>query len=173
MPKRLPVRPVAAVAARVLALVLCVACGAPGGGGDPGAADEVSPEPPAPWTSEFLEPALLIANRIDLVGPPGLAKHFVARQDPETNEYAVKATDQGLVQSIRPRSGLGRVEIRAQLDAWTLVAFEGMRVLERPTPCDVEVVARGDAFWNGPADGDAARPSRRGAELRFTGPVGP
>lgn len=151
----MPLRPFA-----VALLLVLAACAAP------------PAEPPAPpptlgrWTERFLEPSLLLADEIEVVGPPAMRSHLVVAQDPESIVSVAKATDDGFLQVVSARDG-ARAEIRAHLDNWELVALRGLRVLERPGEVDVVVRARGSVVLQSFAAG-AAGP-QRAPELELRG----
>ncbi len=127
-------------------------------------AREFVPPAPTPWTAAFLRPAVLVADEIVIEGPADLLDHVVLRPDPETNVYVTKTVTAGLLQelSARPES---RMEVRGQLDTWSLAAFQKLTVLQRPGEVPVTVRARGNAYW-APADGSG---ERRGPEFVFQG----
>jgi hypothetical protein len=60
------------------------------------------------------------------------------------------------------------VEVRGQLDAWSLAAVRRITVLLRPGEVPVTVRARGNAYWSA-ADGSG---EKRETELLFRGPHG-
>ena len=127
---------------------------------------EVEPAAPPPpgtlgrWTEAFEQPGLLLADEIEIEGPPALRAHIALPQDDERYSVEVKATNRGLLQVVTTR---GSTEVQAQLDNWTLAALRRLTVLERPGETDVRIVARGDAYsrMNGVEE--------RGAELTFQG----
>lgn len=123
-----------------------------------------APAPPVPWTSAFQREAVLVADEIVIEGPPGLIEHVVLRADVETNVYTTKTIPQGLLQELvaRPEAG---VEVRGQIDAWSLAAFRRITVLERPGDVPVSVRASGSAYW---AAGDGSG-EKRDDQLSFQG----
>ncbi len=148
----------------LLFALLVPACGSTSEDGG----SEVAP-PPAPvhagmWTREFLEPAFLVADEIMIQGPPALREHLVVRQDKRTSDYSAKTTEKGFLQQTVAKPDQGLIEIRAQLDAWQLVAFKRIVWLERPGDVNVTVRASGDAKW-----GTDAGESREGDMLEFVG----
>lgn len=129
-----------------------------------GPAGELAPPVPTAWTAAFLRPAVLVADEIEIEGPADLIDHVVLRADPDTNVYVTKTIAAGLFQELRARPET-RIEVRGQLDTWSLAAFKKLTVLQRPGEVPVTVRARGNAYW-APADGSA---ERRGPELAFQG----
>lgn len=119
------------------------------------------------WTTAFQRPAVLVADEIFIEGPPDLVDHVALRQDQETTLYATRTVNEGLRQELSARPELG-VEVRGQLDAWSLAAFQKITVLLRPDEVAVTVRARGNAFWSA-SDGSA---EKRESELVFRGPHG-
>lgn len=124
--------------------------------------------PPAPparaWTGAFLREAVLVADQILIEGPHDLIDHVVLRQDEETTAYATKTIPEGLWQELVARPEMG-VEVRAQLDAWSLAAFQRITVLQRPGEVPVTVRALGHAYWAA-VDGSG---ERREESLVFQG----
>jgi len=156
--------------ALAISFLLGSACSGPGSA--PDAASDPAPGPPAGSTAapsaDFSTPAVLVAEEILIEGPPGLRDRFAAAQDPARMLYSMKTVEAGLLQEIAARPGAGPVEIRAQLDAWVLLARRRLRILESPDPCPVVVRATGSASWRTPAG-----ETRRGAALRFEGELSP
>jgi hypothetical protein len=114
-----------------------------------------TPPPPRAWTQAFMKEAILVADEIHLEGPEDLLEHVVIRQDPEAIEYSTRTVESGLFQELRARPEMG-VEIRAQLDAWSLAAVRRMTVLQRPGEVPVTVRGQGNAVWVA-ADGSERR----------------
>jgi hypothetical protein len=123
-----------------------------------------APPPPREWTRAFLREAVLVADEIVIEGPSDLIDHVALRADVETNVYTTKTITEGLLQELvaLPESG---VEVRGQLDAWSLGAFSRITVLQRPGEVPVTIRARGKAYWAA-ADGSG---ERRAEELVFQG----
>lgn len=94
-----------------------------------------------PWTGRFQNESVLLADEIHIEGPKGLLEHVVSVQDPARVEYVVKTTPSGLRQTTRLREDGQPAQIDAQIDAWRLVAFRRLVVLEKPG--DVPVRLRG------------------------------
>lgn len=105
-----------------------------------------------------------MADEIVIEGPSDLIDHVVLRPDPETNVYTSKTTTAGLLQELSARAET-RLEVRGQLDAWSLAAFQKITVLQRPGDVPVTVRARGNAYW-AQADGSG---ERRQDQLVFQG----
>ncbi|NOT31750.1 MAG: hypothetical protein HOP15_14995 [Planctomycetes bacterium] len=123
-----------------------------------------TPPVPAGWTDAFRQEAVLVADEIVIEGPSDLIDHVVLRPDPETNVYTSKTISAGLLQELSARAET-RLEVRGQLDAWSLAAFQKITVLQRPGDVPVTVRARGNAYW-APADGSD---ERRQDQLVFQG----
>lgn len=118
------------------------------------------------WTEAFQHEAVLVANEIVIEGPYDLIDHVVLRQDEEASAYTTKTIPEGLWQELVARPEMG-VEVRAQLDAWSLAAVKRITVLQRPGDVPVTVRALGRAYWS---DGSA---ERRAENLAFQGIHGP
>jgi|SRR5262245_3344333 len=116
------------------------------------------------WTEAFQHEAVLVADEIAIEGPSDLIDHVVLRQDEETSVYTTKTIPAGLWQELTARPEMG-VEVRAQLDAWSLAAVRRITVLQRPGDVPVVVRAAGKAFWSA-ADGSG---ERRAENLSFQG----
>jgi hypothetical protein len=159
------------IALAPLTLLFALACGTPGksaeGPGTAGPRADLLPLPPSalPWTDAFLESALLVAETVYIVGPPGLISHFVGRVE-EGILTEVKAVPEGLRQTYSVARASAGLEIRAQLDQLSIVAERRLVVLERPGPVDVVVEASGDVYHR-----DAAGLERRVQVLRLAGPL--
>jgi len=110
---------------------------------------------PGEWTQAFMQEALLVADEIHIEGPSDLLSHVAIQQDPEAVEYTTRTVSAGLLQELRSRPELG-VEVRAQLDAWSLAGFRSMTILQRPGEVDVTLRAVGNAVWIA-ADGSGER----------------
>lgn len=149
-----------------LPLLVLLACQGPRADG-PRLTLEPGALPTRAWTSAFQRPAVLVADEIFIEGPPDLVDHVALRQDDESTIYATKTVPEGLRQELAARPELG-VEVRAQLDAWSLAALRRITVLARPGEGPVTVRARGSAFWAA-ADGSG---ERRENELVFQGSHG-
>ena len=144
-------------------LIPALACRGPQ---EPGSTLVLEPRasPARPWTGAFLREAVLVAEEIVIEGPSDLIDHVVLRQDEETTVYTTKTIPAGLWQELAARPEMG-VEVRAQLDAWSLAAFRRITVLQRPGDVPVTVRAVGRAFWSA-ADGSD---ERRAENLAFQG----
>lgn len=120
--------------------------------------------PSRTWTDAFRREAVLVADEIVIEGPHDLIDHVVLQQDEETTAYTTKTVTEGLWQELvaRPETG---VEVRAQLDGWSLAAFRRITVLQRPGDVPVTVRARGKAYWAA-VDGSG---ERRQENLVFQG----
>ena len=119
---------------------------------------------PLPWTDEFQDKALLLANRITVEGPPGLIEHMVFLVDDESFEQAVQSVPGGLRKSMRPKDAAAAsgAMVRGQLDAWQLAAFEQIEMRVMNDAERIQIRASGDALWENP-DGERMR----AAELNF------
>jgi hypothetical protein len=120
--------------------------------------------PARAWTAAFQHGAVLVADEIVIEGPSDLIDHVVLRQDEETAAYTTKTIPAGLWQELSARPEMG-VEVRAQLDAWSLAAFKRITVLQRPGEVPVTVRASGRAFWSA----DDGSGERRAETLAFQG----
>jgi len=120
-----------------------------------------------PWTSEFLEPALLVAAEIRIEGPVGLLAHVATRSDPEVHERVEKTVPAGFLQQITAKPGAEDAEIKAQLDNLSIVALRRLIVIEQPGPHDIVVTARGDAWWSELKD----KTEKRAELLTLTGTI--
>jgi hypothetical protein len=118
---------------------------------------------PAGWTNTFQREAVLVADEIEIEGPSDLIQHVVLRDDPENAVYTTKTVSEGLRQELvaRPET---RMEVRGQLDAWSLAAFRRITVLQRPGEVPVTVRARGNVYWAAAGGGE-----RRADVLDFRG----
>lgn len=123
-----------------------------------------APPPQRAWTGAFRREAVLLADEIVIEGPADLIDHVVLRQDEATAVYTAQTVTDGLLQELTARPEAG-VEVRAQLDAWSLAAFRKITVLQRPGEVPVSVRASGNAFWAA-ADGSG---ERREQQLFFQG----
>ena len=123
-----------------------------------------------PWTRAFEKQAVLIAERIRIEGPEDLLAHIVVRQEDELFAYETKTTPEGLLQTYRlkPEVAGQAVDIRGQLDGWTLSAQRELVILQRPGDAPVQVRADGSAKWL-PTDGST---ERSGPSLSFRGERG-
>ena len=130
---------------------------------EPIEASEARPEP-APWTTTFLTPAVLIAREVRIEGPLGIRDHVALTVDSELHEYSIKAGPDGLLQELSFKVGQGGGELRCQLDQLVIAAEQRITVLERPGPAPVVVVASGEALWQTPAGEE-----QRGESLRLVG----
>ncbi|MHC4377497.1 MAG: hypothetical protein ACYS26_12925 [Planctomycetota bacterium] len=121
-----------------------------GGAGQSGGAPPVAvPQPPPAWTGAFLEPALMVARRIEITGPLGLMDHCTTTQDPGRVVYAAETTERGFEQRLTRAPGLNElVQLRGSIDQWRLVATDLLILREDPTARTVSVRAEGDVFLN-------------------------
>jgi len=149
-------------------LAFAAGCVAPGeldaGGGPAG-----EPELPRPWTARFRSQGLVVADRIFIEGPQGLLDHVAARSEDGFHSYEAETLPEGFRQTfrvLRPEAG---VELRAYLDAFEVVAFRELVIIERPGELPVRIHASGDAFMH--EEGGAE--DRRGTQLEIVGVLGP
>ncbi len=98
-----------------------------------------------PWTEAFMEPTGVIADIIEIEGPPGLIDHFAGRQFPELVDYSTEVTPEGLLHIYKRKDVHPIVEISAQLDNWELAAFVELRVLFAVDRRPVALRAKGGA----------------------------
>lgn len=170
----------------LVASLIIVSCAGPGGESKassvppaptPGTQEGVDSPPevpapptrvlPTPWTDAFLGRALVLADRITVEGPAGLVEHCVMTLDDALFERTERPTADGLEWVLRPRgSGGGQELLRAQIDAWNLVAYKEIRMDLRAGLKEVIVTAEGDALWK-----DTDGTEQRGARLLFRGQV--
>ena len=118
-----------------------------------------------PWTDEFMQEAVLIADSVEIAGPLGLIDRFALRVDAEEHERSERTTPDGFVQEVFVR-GPQSSEIRAWLDRLEIVALRHLRVVERAAGGDVVVRASGDVFWKEVGGGE-----KRAATLELVGRV--
>ena len=154
-----------------LALPVLLAAGcsapreAPGEDATGGAAPEADADAPRPWTSAFLDEAVLVAREVRIEGPPGLIEHVAVRQEPPYTLVSVRTVPEGLLQEVVLADDAPATEIRAQLDNLAIAAERRLVVLERPGQVPVSVEAQGDVF-HARRDGSG---ERRGETLRLVG----
>ncbi len=123
-----------------------------------------------PWTQDFREPAMLIANNVYIEGPQGLLDHIATRSLDEFHSYEAKTLPEGFCQTfkvLRPEAG---VELRSYLDALELVIFNELIVIEKPGRLNVLVRAQGDAYWRDPVSGKEKRSFEINLEGIIEGP---
>jgi hypothetical protein len=140
-----------------LALAATLACRSDGDPSESAAAREAAALG-FPWTRAFQEPALLIADEVYVEGPVDLLDHLALRQEPAVTDYETKTTEEGLRQVLSIKPGIGGAELRAQLDAWQLVAMRRLVVLQRPAG-DAPVLLRagGNVYWSRPGADEVRR----------------
>lgn len=111
------------------------------------------------WTSMFQERRLLLADEIQIEGPPGLLEHVATRLDPEVHTEEVKTTVEGLRQTYRVRAEfMNQAEpIACYLDELEAHALRRIIVLERPGLVPVRVTARGDVYAKNFGTGEEER----------------
>ena len=124
-----------------------------------------APEAPLPWTEAFRTKAVIFATDIVVSGPAQLLNHSALNTDISLYAVQQQRTPQGFEQLAVVRPNVGR-EVRCQLDGWKLAASNSIRIIARPGPCDVEVIATGDAFWK-----DVDGHEQRGDKLEFIGKI--
>ena len=126
------------------------------------------PEPyqAAPWTEAFLSPAVLMADSIQVLGPPGLFEHAAVRGEDSLFHRKLETIPEGRRLTVRPRPDSPEPEfVRAQLDAWQLAGFREVVFQEGLDPAlPVRVVATGDAVWR-----DTNGKEQRDIRLSFKG----
>lgn len=149
----------------LLALAFAPACrSAPAPQPEQGLELEPLTLPARSWTREFQREAVLIADEIEIEGPPDLVDHVALQSDPETNLYTSQTITQGLFQELLSRPEMG-TPVRGQLDGWSLAAVRRITVLQRPGEVPVRVRARGNVYWAA-ADGSG---EKRENQLEFVG----
>ncbi|MBL8857839.1 MAG: hypothetical protein JNL28_04955 [Planctomycetes bacterium] len=123
---------------------------------------------PKPWTDRFLATGALVANDVRIEGPDGLLEHVVSTQDLQFHEVVIKATPDGLLQTITLRADAAGQDIRAQLDNLAISCWRSLTILERPGPVDVTVSAVGDVLF---VEKGSDAGEQRGSNLRIVGQV--
>ncbi len=146
-------------------LLLLAACQQPSKQNTPPNAEVAAPEH-KPWTDSFTKKAILFADEIVVEGPRGIIDHAGMRVDDEVHASSTHTTKDGLLQEAHVVPG-AQIEIHAFLDNWELIAFQKITILERVTPCDVHVRARGDVRF---VD-QVTKEEQHGAELSFEGKI--
>jgi hypothetical protein len=130
---------------------------------DEAAASDLAP--PKPWTDAFGQKAVIVAEHVRIEGPDGLLDHVVVSADDAF--YERTATHEGAtLTQITMRLSNDVPIMRAQLDQWQIAAFRQVTVIERAEPCDVTVVATGDASLRDPLGKE-----ERGETLRWVGTI--
>ncbi|MEO6708643.1 MAG: hypothetical protein ABIP42_03650 [Planctomycetota bacterium] len=114
-----------------------------------------SEKPAAPWTTEFNESSILIADEVSIEGPPGLRDHVAYVQMPE-QKYVQRATPEGLLLEVSAEAG-NTQPIRIHLDNLAINAVRRGRWLERVGDGPVRISARGDAYWKNLVTGQEQR----------------
>jgi len=148
----------------LLALAFAPACRSEPAAPEQGLELEPLHLPGRSWTRAFQREAVLLADEIEIEGPPDLVDHVALQSDPETNLYTSQTITQGLFQELLARPEMG-TPVRGQLDGWTLAALRRITVLQRPGEVPVRLRARGNVYWAA-ADGSE---ERRENELVFEG----
>jgi hypothetical protein len=120
-----------------------------------------------PWTTEFMKPGMLVADEIDVEGPVGLLDHVATRVDPDVHAQSQKTIPAGFQQQVTAKPGAEDSEIHSQLDQLTLIATRRLTVLERPSPIDVAISARGNVFWHD----ETTKQDKRSEALRVIGKI--
>jgi hypothetical protein len=156
------------------------ACGATGSKSSKDAASPYAPAPDpsapppksevarhAPWTTEFMKSGMLVADEIEVEGPVGLFDHIATRVDPDVHDQVQRTIPAGFEQQVVAKSGAEDSEIHSQLDQLSLIATRRITVLERPSPIDVVISARGAVFWHD----DASKQDKRSEVLRVIGKI--
>jgi hypothetical protein len=118
-----------------------------------------------PWTDHFGQKAVIVAEHVRIEGPDGLLDHVVVSADDVFYERTATHDGATLTQ-ITMRLSDDVPIIRAQLDQWQIAAFRRVTVVERGEPCDVTVVATGDASLRDPLGKE-----ERGESLRWVGTI--
>ena len=105
-------------------------------------------EPSLPWTTAFVDSAILVAEEIHVSGPSGLLRHFAARVEEEYHARDEETIPEGYRQIITVRPDGPMVEVRGYLDHLELAATARLTVLERPGDVDVVIEASGDVLYS-------------------------
>jgi hypothetical protein len=159
---------------------LAAGCGATGAKSSKEAASPYAPAPDpsepapkgevarhAPWTTEFMKPGILVADEIDVEGPVGLLDHIATRVDPDIHTQTQQTLPAGFQQQVTAKPGAEDSEIHSQIDQITLIATRRITVLERPSPIDVAISARGSVFWHD----ETTKQDKRSEALRVIGKI--
>ena len=125
----------------------------------------IVPVAPPSWTGAFSETSVVLASTIRVEGPAGLRDHIVASSD-DVYERSLETTPDGLVQIIRRTSDETR-EIRVQIDAWSLAAYDRVVIVERFDDGPIRIIASGEALWRN-TNGSLLQGNR----LEFSGELG-
>lgn len=128
-------------------------------------AAEARPDGPKPWTDAFGQKAVIVAEHVRIEGPDGLLDHIAVSADDAFYERTVSHEGTTLTQ-VTLRLGDEVPIIRGQLDQWQIAAFRRITVIEHLEPCDVTVVATGDASLRDPLGKE-----ERGETLRWVGTI--
>ena len=131
----------------------------------PDVEEPIVPVAPPSWTGAFTETSVILASTIRIEGPAGLRDHIVASSD-DVYERSLETTADGLMQVIRRTSDETR-EIRVQLDAWSLAAYDRVVIVERFDDGPVRIIASGEALWR-----DTNGSLVQGNRLEFSGEIG-
>ncbi len=123
------------------------------------------PDGPKAWTEAFTQKTVIVADHVRIEGPEGLLDHIVVSSDDVFYERTVTHNGAQLTQ-VTMRLEDDVPIIRAQLDQWQIAAFRQVTVIERAAPCDVTVVATGDASLRDPLGKE-----ERGETLRWVGTI--
>ena len=115
------------------------------------AAEEARPAGPEPapvaqpWTGEFQQKGILIADEVSIEGPQGLRDHVAIKQLPG-QKYEVETTAEGFLQEVSVGADAAN-PIWLQLDNLAINAVTRARVLERLDDGPVRIRARGRVTW--------------------------
>jgi len=121
------------------------------------------------FTDRFEEPAMLLADRIEVHGPSDLLEHLALRQDSEGFELSTKTTPEGLRQELTRKPQVLGGEAFAQLDKWQLFALHKLIVVQAPDDQPVRIVAFGQAVYLPKGEGEQELKQER---ITFTGQHG-
>jgi hypothetical protein len=135
---------------------------------DAAATPAKAPRPEAaarPWTPAFPRASVLIAERIEIVGPRELIDHLAITQNPASHAHAETATREGMRIEKSQLPDSDREPINAHLDALMIAATERLVVLFSPNAKQVTIEARGDVYFREIDSGE----EKRAQSLRLVG----
>jgi len=121
------------------------------------------------FTERFAQPAMLLADRIEVYGPADLLEHLALRQDSEGFALSIKTTTAGLRQELTRKPQVLGGEAFAQLDQWQLFALHKLIVVQAPDDQPVRIVAFGQAVYLPKGAGEQELKQER---ITFTGQHG-
>lgn len=142
------------------------ACATQRGGEQTADSVPAAPRPPAPWTEEFTEPVVLVADKVRIVGPPQLLDHLAVRADEALFAPDAETMLIGFLQVWKRRPNQTGGEVRAYIDGSQFVALNSLEVLARPGWHEVQIVGSGDVMLARPGE-----PQQRLPEFALVAPI--